>query len=72
MTSRAPDPFVDVNAVIEINVVGKIVNPRPLQRFAGAKTGADGLQIWTIGPNLFVAIHADGSRRNTRGRGRLN
>lgn len=71
MASRAADSLVHMNAVIEINVVGKIVDPSPFQRFAGSKTRAHGLQIGTIGPNLLVAIHAHGGRRNTRGRSGL-
>ena len=36
----AADSLSDVNAVVEIHKIGQIVNPRPLNRFAGAETGA--------------------------------
>ncbi len=68
MTGRAADSLIHMNAVIEIDVIGKIVNPRPLKRFAGAETCTHWLQIGTIGPNLFMAIHANGGRGNSRGR----
>ena len=41
----------------------------PLDRFAGAKTRAHRLEIRTVGPDLFMAIHARRSRRQSRGRG---
>jgi len=50
--------FIDVNAVIEEDEVGKLVHPRPLQRLAGAVTGADRLKQLRVGPDLRVAVHA--------------
>lgn len=58
VTRRTADSFVHVNAVIEISVVRQIVNADPLDRFAGAKTGAHRFEIWTVGPDLFVTTHA--------------
>src|SRR5688500_13516866 len=52
VTRRTADAFVHVNTVIEICIVGKIVNANPLDRFAGAKTGAHRFEIWTVGPDL--------------------
>ena len=66
MTSRAPNALVHVNAVIEINEVGKIVNPRPFDWLSGAPTLANGLEVRAIGPDLRVAIHARLRRRNAR------
>ena len=44
----------------------------PLERLAGAKTRAHGFEIRTVGPDLFVAIHARRGRRHSRGRGRFD
>src|SRR2546422_2205360 len=57
MTRRAADAFVHVNAVIEIDVVGEIVDTPPLNWFTRAKAGADRFEVRTVGPDLFVAIH---------------
>jgi hypothetical protein len=55
VTTRA---FVDMNAVIEKDEVGKLVHARPLQGLAGAVAGADGFQQLGVGPDLRVAVHA--------------
>lgn len=34
MTGDAADPFTDVNAVVEVNEVGEVVDPRPYYRLA--------------------------------------
>src|SRR5580658_9507093 len=47
-----------MNAVIEIYEVGQLVDARPFERPAGAKTFAHGLQISGVGPDLRMAIHA--------------
>lgn len=69
MTRRTTDAFVDVNRVIEICEVRQVVHTDPLQWLARLITVAHWFQIRAVGPNLFVAIHADGGRRNA-GRGR--
>jgi hypothetical protein len=56
--------FIDMNAVIEKDEVGKLVYPRPLQRLAGAVAGADGLEQLGIRPDLRVAVHAGLGGRN--------
>lgn len=65
VTSRASHALVYVNAVIEINEVGQIVNARPLDWVTCAPALADWLQIRTIGPNLRMAIHTRLSRRDS-------
>jgi len=65
VTGGAADAFMDMNAVVEINEVGQVVHPRPLQRATGAVTLAHGLQQRTIGPDLGMAIHAGFRRRNS-------
>ena len=64
VTSRAAHALVYVNAVIEINEVGQIVNPRPLYGFAASPTLADRFQVRAVRPNLGVAIHTGFRRRN--------
>jgi len=66
VTSRATDAFVYVNAVIEINEVGKVVYARPLDRLAGAPAFANGFEIRTVRPDLRMAIHASLGGRNAR------
>ncbi len=69
MARRAPDPFVHMNAVIEIRVVRQIVNPDPFHWLACAQTGSHRFKIGTVRPNLFVAPHAGFSGRHTSKRG---
>ena len=57
MTGGAAHTFVHVNAVVEIGIVRKIVDPDPLEWIASAKTGAHWFQIRTISPDLLVAVH---------------
>ena len=66
VTSRATDAFVYVNAVIEINEVGKVVNPSPPYWLAGAPALANGFEIRAVRPDLRMAIHAGLGRRNSR------
>jgi len=42
--SRCSQRPCDVNAVVEINEIGQLVDARPLQRLAGAVAGANGLK----------------------------
>ena len=72
VAGRTTDSFVHVNAVIEIDVVGKIVNTPPLDWFARAKAGADGLEIRAVGPDLLVTVHAHGRRRDAGRRCRFD
>jgi len=55
---RTAHAFVYMNAVVEISVVGQVMYPNPLDRFAGAKTGAHWFKIRAVRPDLLVAIHA--------------
>jgi hypothetical protein len=64
VTGVAADSFVDMNAVIEIDEVGQLVDACPLQRLAGFVAGADGLEELGVGPDLRVAVHARLGRRN--------
>jgi len=53
-----------VNAVVEINVIGKIVNLGPLDRLIRSEAFPYGLQRRTVDPDLRVAVHARLGRRN--------
>lgn len=72
VTGRAPHALVHVNAVIEINEVGQVVNARPFDRFAASPTLAYGFQVRAVRPNLRVAIHTGLGRRDPRKRELLN
>ncbi len=70
VTGIAADPLGDMNAVIEVDEVRKLVDARPLQRFAGAIAGAHGLEQLGIGPDLRMAVHAGlGGRNASEARG---
>jgi hypothetical protein len=64
VTGRAADAFVHVNAVIEIDKVGKIVHSCPPDRLARPPAFADRLEIRAVRPDLRMAIHTGLSRRN--------
>jgi hypothetical protein len=66
VTGFAANPFVYVDAVIEIYKVRKIVDASPDERMVFAKTGTNGFQRWTVGPDLLVAIHAHFGGRYSR------
>src|SRR5260370_41554586 len=71
MARIATDAFVHVNAVVEINEIRKVVDPRPHQRVAAAKAGADRLKHGRVRPDLRMAVHACFSRRNAGEAGSL-
>ena len=65
----ATDSLVDVNAVIEVHKIWKLVDARPLQRFSAAVAGADWFKQLSVGPDLRMAVHAGAGRRYTSERG---
>jgi hypothetical protein len=72
VAGRTADAFVHVNAVIEVCVIRQIVYANPLDRLACAKAGAHRFEIWTVGPDLFVATHTHGRGRHPCGSRRFN
>src|ERR1700686_5164466 len=64
MTGVAAHSFIDMNAVIEIDKVGKLVDARPLQRVARPVAGAHRLKELGVGPDLRMAVHARLGGRN--------
>jgi hypothetical protein len=64
MACRTADAFGDVNAVVEIREVWKIVDPRPRNRPVGAEAFAHGLEECGVGEYLRMTVHADLRRRD--------
>src|SRR5579884_3005423 len=69
---RAANPFVDMNAVVEVHKIGKGVYPVPEDGVAGSVTGPHRRQHVGVSPKLRVAGHASVRRRDAREPGRLN
>jgi hypothetical protein len=69
MTGSTADTFLDVDTVIEINMIGEIMNPIPLEWRASAPAFPNWLQHISISPDLRVARHAGLCRRDTSERG---
>lgn len=61
---RAADSLCDVNAVIEIDVVGQIIYSSPFQRFSCGETFANRREHRRVGPDLRMTGHACFSRWN--------
>jgi hypothetical protein len=64
VASGATDAFIDVNAVIEINVVRKAMHSDPLDGLIGAITFANWLKISDVVEEHGMAIHAGFRRRD--------
>ena len=64
VTGFTANSLMDVNAVIEVDEVRKIVDAHPFQRTVVTQACANGFQRWAIGPNLLVTVHAYFGRRN--------
>ena len=63
MTGCTTNPLVDMNAVIKIDKIGKVMNPGPLNSLSGPPALTDRFEIRTISENLGMAIHAGFSGR---------
>ena len=72
VAGRTTDPFIDVDTVVEIGEIRQVMNARPLQRFVRSPGFADRLKVWTVEPDLRVAIHTGFDRGNARRRGGFN
>ena len=58
MASVATDSLGHVDAVIEVDEIGKVIHACPDQRLSGPKAFAHWLQHGRLGPDLRVAVHA--------------
>src|SRR5437667_12588325 len=72
MTARAPDAFIHMDLMIEINVVRQIMHPDPLNRSPRSPALPHRLQQIGVRPDLRVAVDAGLGRRNARVRGLLH
>jgi hypothetical protein len=61
----ASDTLLYMDAVVEVDKVGKIVNSPPLQRLPGAVAVANRLEDGSVGPHLRVTGHAGVSGRDS-------
>jgi hypothetical protein len=68
MARHAANAFVYVDTVVEINKIGKVMNPHPGKRFPGAKAFPYRLEDRAIGPDLSVTGHAGFGGRKARDR----
>src|SRR5208337_802063 len=66
MAGRAANPLVDVDAVIEINVVGQAMHFNPLNGLVRAVAFPNGFQITDVVEENGMAIHARLGGRNAR------
>lgn len=62
----------DVKAVVEIDEIGEIVDPYPLERAVAAITLPHRLQHRAVGPDLGMTAHAGLGGRDPRERGLLD
>jgi hypothetical protein len=69
VTGGTANALVNVNAVIEIDVIGQAVHALPLDGLIGTVTFANGLEITDVIEQHGVAIHAGFSGRNAGKRG---
>jgi hypothetical protein len=66
MAGVATYTLADVNAVIKINEIRKIIHTIPDQRLSGAIAFADRFKQRCANPDLRVAVHTCLGRRNSR------
>ena len=64
MARHATDSASHVGAVVEVNIVGQIMNPHPLDGFAGLETLAHRGQFFALGLDGAVTVHAGGRGRD--------
>ena len=69
---RAPDPFCDVDTVVEVNEFRQIVYAFPFDRFVIAEARSHGLKVRAVRPDLAMAVHAGLRRRHPRRGSRLD
>lgn len=68
----ATDTLSDVDAVIEIDVFGKVVDADPLNRLVVTVTSPDWLEVGTVCPNLGMTVHTGLCWGHTRRSGGLD
>ena len=64
VTARATDSLGDVDCVVEVDVIGQVVDPRPLDRGLGPVALANRLEHLAVVPDQLVTVHAGGCGRH--------
>src|SRR6266581_4393492 len=72
MARHTANAFVDMDAVIEVDKIGQVMDSDPGERCIGAQAGTHGLEHGTLSPDLGVAVHTGLRRRNASHRGFLH
>jgi len=72
VAGRAANAFLNVDAVIEKNEIGSLVDSLPVEGLTCGETFADWREHWRIGPQLRMATHAGVGWRNSGEGGRFN
>ena len=67
MACRTTHTFIHVNTVIEVNVIGEVMDLCPFNRLTGLPAFSYRGKVRAVGPDLSVAIHTSLGRRNTGG-----
>lgn len=70
VTAGASDPFGDMDIVPEIDKIGQVVNPVPLEGLLVSPRSSNGLEIRCLGPDERMTCHTGLDGGNTR-KGRL-
>jgi len=52
--------------MVEVDEIGQVVDPRPVERHASAPALTNRFQVWTVREQLGVAVHANLGRGNPR------
>jgi len=72
MASVTTHAFLNMNRMVEVCEIGKVVDAGPANRRAVLKTISHRPEDVACGPNLGVTVHANRRRGDTGKRGRLN
>ena len=72
VTSLTADALLHMDAVIEVDEIGKVMHFDPGDGLIGAIAGANRFESRAVDPDLRVAVHAGFRRRDRRESGSLN
>jgi hypothetical protein len=70
VTADTTDPLLDVDAMVEIDELGKVMDSLPFNGLAGSITFPHGFQHGAADPDLGMAVHTGFGGRNP-GEGRV-
>ena len=66
VTAGASDPFGDMDIVPEIDKIGQVVNPVPLEGLLVSPRSSNGLEIRCLGPDERMTCHTGLDGGNAR------